>query len=150
MKTKELFYETLLPLSSKEERDTLFKSLITDEISRLFEEFFCKDVYLRNFYRDDPNRCLALRTDSNVYENTEGVGTTYQFDMTVDLHKVNTDSNASVHKVILNGIYVGISVGDRCQFHINNAIKAIELIRDNLSFFLSLNRRQYRIYPIGV
>ena len=149
MKTKPLFYETLLPLSSQEERDTLFKSLIADEISGLFEEFFRKDVYLRNFYRDDPGRYLALRANSNVYERVEDTGTTYLFDVTVDLYKAHAASNASVHKVILNGIYVGIAVGDRCQFHVNNAIKATELIRDNLSFFLSLNRRQYRIYPIG-
>lgn len=149
MKTKPLFYETLLPLSSKGERDTLFKSLIDDEISRLFEEFFSKDPYLRNFFKDDPNRCLALRTSSNVYERVEGTGTTYLFDVIVDLYKANAASNASVHKVILNGIYVGIAVGDRCQFCVNNAIKAIELIRDNLSFFLTLNRSQYRIYPIG-
>lgn len=149
MKTKPLFYETLLPLSSKEERDTLFKSLIDDEISRLFEEFFRKDEYLRNFYRDDPNRCLALRADSNIYERVEGVGTTYLFDVTIDLYKAHAASNAIVHKVTLNGLYVGIAVGDQCMFCVNNATRAIEMIRDNLSFFLSLNERQYRIYPIG-
>ena len=149
MNTKPLFYETLLPLSSKEERDTLFKSLIDDEISRLFEEFFSKDPYLRNFFKDDPNRCLALRVNDNIYESTEGTGTTYLFDVTVDLHEVNTDSNASVHKVTLNGLYVGVAVGDQCMFCVANATRAIEMIRDNLSFFLSLNGRQYRIYPIG-
>ena len=150
MKTKPLLYETLLPLSSKGERDNLFKSLIDVEISKLFEDFFRKDEYLRNFFKDDPNRCLALRVNDNIYERVEGTGTTYLFDVTVDLYKAHAASNAIVHKVILNGIYVGIAVGDCCQFHINNAIKATELIRDNLSFFLSLNRKQYRIYPIGV
>lgn len=150
MKTKELFYETLLPLSSKEERDTLFKSLIADEISRLFEEFFCKDVYLRNFYRDDPNRCLALRTDSNVYENTEGVGTTYLFDVTIDLYKAHAASNAIVHKVTLSGLYVGVAVGDQCMFCVDNATDAVRMIRDNLSYFLTFNGVQYRIYPMGV
>nr|DAX43083.1 MAG TPA: hypothetical protein [Caudoviricetes sp.] len=149
MKTKPLFYETLLPLSSKEERDTLFKSLIDDEISRLFEEFFSTDPYLRNFYRNDPNRCLALRANDNIYERVESAGTTYLFDVTIDLYKAHAASNASVHKVTLNGLYVGINVDDQCMFYVDNATKAIELIRDNLSFFLSLNERQYRIYPIG-
>ena len=150
MKTKPLFYETLLPLSSKEERDTLFKSLIADEISRLFEDFFRKDEYLRNFFKDDPNRCLALRTSSNVYERVEGTGTTYLFDVIVDLYKANAASNASVHKVILNGLYVGVAVGDKCMFCVDNVTDAVRMIRDNLSYFLTFNGAQYRIYPMGV
>lgn len=154
MKTKELFYETLLPLSSKGERDTLFKSLIADEISRLFEEFFSKDEYLRAYIRDNPNpnlalrpkSQLALRTSSNVYERVEDTGTVYLFDVIVDLYDTNATSNTSVHKVILNGLYVGIAVGDRCQFCVDDAIKVIELIRDNLAFFLCLNEKKYRIY----
>lgn len=150
MKTKPLLYETLLPLSSKEERDTLFKSLIDDEISRLFEEFFSTDPYLRNFYRDDPNRCLALRANSNIYERVEGVGTTYLFDVTVDLYKAHAASNAIVHKVTLNGLYVGVAVGDQCMFCVDNATDAVRMIRDNLSYFLTFNGVQYRIYPMGV
>nr|DAR85499.1 MAG TPA: hypothetical protein [Caudoviricetes sp.] len=150
MKTIPLFYETLLPLSSKGERDNLFKSLIDVEISRLFEDFFRKDEYLRNFFKDDPNRCLALRVNDDIYERVEGTGTTYLLDVTVDLYKAHAASNAIVHKVTLNGLYVGVAVGDQCMFYVDNATRAIEMIRDNLSFFLSLNRRQYRIYPIGV
>lgn len=145
MKTKELPYETLLPLSSKEERDTLFKSLIFDEISRLFEEFFRKDEYLRNFYRDDPNRCLALRVNDNIYERVEGTGTTYLFDVTVDLYKAHAASNAIVHKVTLSGLYVGAAVGDQCMFCVDNATDAVRMIRDNLSFFLRNNEKQYRV-----
>ena len=149
MKTIPLFYETLLPISGKGERDTLFKSLIDVEISRLFEDFFRKDEYLRNFFKDDPNRCLALRVNDDIYERVEGTGTTYLFDVTVDLYKAHAASNAIVHKVTLNGLYVGVAVGDQCMFCVDNATRAIEMIRDNLSFFLSLNGRQYRIYPIG-
>ena len=149
MKTIVLPKDTLLYFSDKGERDTLFKSLIADEIARLFKETFRTDPYLRNYFRDDPNRCLSLHTSSNVYESVDGAGTTYLIDVTADLYKVNTNSNVSVHKVTLNGLYAGIAVGDRCMFCVDNATKAIELIRDNLSFFLGLNGSQYRIYPIG-
>lgn len=149
MKTKPLLNETLLPLSSKEERDTLFKSLI-DEISRLFEDFFRKDGYLRNFYRNDPNRCLALRVNDNIYERVEGTGTTYLLDVTIDLYKAHAVSNTIVHKVTLSGLYVGVAVGDQCMFGVDNATDAVRMIRDNLSYFLTFNGVQYRIYPMGV
>ena len=145
MKTIPLFYETLHPLSSEGERDTLFKSLIGVEISRLFEDFFRKDEYLRNFFKDDPNRCLALRVNDNIYERVEGTGTTYLFDVTVDLYKAHAASNAIVHKVTLNGLYVGIAVGGQCMFCVDNATKAVEMIRDNLSFFLRNNEKQYHV-----
>nr|DAW44832.1 MAG TPA: hypothetical protein [Caudoviricetes sp.] len=150
MKTIPLFYETLLPLSNKEERDTLFKSLIDVEISRLFEDFFRKDEYLRNFFKDDPNRCLALRVNDNIYERVEGTGTTYLFDVTIDLYKAHAASNAIVHKVTLSGLYVGVAVGDQCMFCVDNATDAVRMIRDNLSYFLTFNGVQYRIYPMGV
>lgn len=144
MRREELFYETLLPLSSQGERDTLFKSLIDGEISKLFEETFYKDEYLINLLRDDPNRCLALRASSNIYERVESTGTAYLFDVTIDLYRAHAASNASVHKVILNGIYVGKAEGIRCLFYVDNAKSAINLIRDNLAFFLRNNEKQYR------
>lgn len=144
MRREELFYETLLPLSSQGERDTLFKSVIADEISRLFEETFNTDEYLGIYLKDNPRLHLALRASSNVYERLEGGDTCYLFDVIVDLYKAHAASNASVHKVILNGIYVGKAEGIRCLFYVDNAKLAIGLIKDNLSFFLRNNEKQYR------
>ena len=143
MRREELFYETLLPLSSQGERDTLFKSLIADEISRILEESFSTDEYLKLHLKDNPRLHLALRSSSNVYERVEGRDTYYLFDVIVDLYKANAASNASVHKVILNGIYVGKAEGIRCLFYVDNAKSAIDLIRGNLSFFLRNNEKQY-------
>jgi len=145
MRREELFYETLLPLSSQGERDTLFKSLIDDEISRLFEESFSTDEYLSIYLKDNPRLHLALRSSSNVYERVEGRDTCYLFDIIIDLYKAHAASNASVHKVILNGIYVGKAEGIRCLFYVDNAKSAIDLIRDNLAFFLRNNEKQYRV-----
>lgn len=145
MRREELFYETLLPLSSQGERDTLFKSLIDDEISRLFEEFFSTDEYLSIYLKDNPRLHLALRSSSNVYERVEGRDTCYLFDIIIDLYKAHAASNASVHKVILNGIYVGKAEGIRCLFYVDNVKSTINLIRDNLSFFLRNNEKQYRV-----
>nr|DAK20179.1 MAG TPA: hypothetical protein [Caudoviricetes sp.] len=144
MRREELFYETLLPLSSQGERDTLFKSLIDDEISRLFEESFSTDEYLSIYLKDNPRLHLALRSSSNVYERVEGRDTCYLFDIIIDLYKAHAASNASVHKVILNGIYVGKAEGIRCLFYVDNVKSTINLIRDNLSFFLCNNEKQYR------
>ena len=144
MKTKELFYETLPPLSSEGEKDTLFKSLIADEISRLFEEFFSTDGYLGVYFKDDPNRHLALRVSSNVYERVEGTGTCYLFDVIIDLYKAHAASNAIVHKVMLNGIYAGKAEDNQCLFYVDNIKEVVRLIRDNLSFFLCNNEKQYR------
>lgn len=145
MRREELFYETPHPLSSQGERDTLFKSLIADEISRVLEESFSTDEYLKLHLKDNPRLHLALRTSSNVYERVEGRGTFYLFDVIVDLYKANAASNASVHKVILNGIYVGKAEGIRCLFYVDNAKSAIDLIRENLAFFLRNNEKQYHV-----
>jgi len=145
MRREELFYETLLPLSSQGERDTLFKSLIADEISRILEESFSADGYLSTYLKDNPRLHLALRSSSNVYERVEGRDTYYLFDVIVDLYKANAVSNTSVHKVILNGIYVGKAEGIRCLFYVDNAKSAIDLIRDNLSFSLRNNEKQYHV-----
>ena len=145
MRREELFYETLLPLSSQGERDTLFKSLIDDEISRLFEESFSTDGHLSIYLKDNPRHHLALRSSSNVYERVEGRGTYYLFDVIIDLYKAHAASNATVHKVILNGIYVGKAESSRCLFYVDNAKSAIDLIRGNLSFFLRNNDKQYCI-----
>lgn len=144
MKTKVLPYETLLPLSDKGERDTLFKNLIVDEISGLFEEFFSTDEYLSVYFKDDPNRCLALRVNSDIYERLEGTGTCYLFDITIDLYKAHAASNAIVHKVTLNGIYAGKAEDNQCLFYVDNIKEVVRLIRDNLSFFLCNNEKQYR------
>ena len=144
MRREELFYETLLPLSSQGERDTLFKSLIADEISRVLEDSFSADEYLGTHLKDNPRLHLALRSSSNVYERVEGRDTYYLFDIIVGLHKAGATSNASVHKVILNGIYVGKAESSRCLFYVDNAKSAIDLIRGNLSFFLRNNDKQYR------
>lgn len=143
MRREELFYETLLPLSSQGERDTLFKSLIADEISRVLEESFSTDEYLGAHLKDNPRLHLALRSSSNVYERVEGRDTCYLFDVIIDLYKAHAASNASVHKVILNGIYVGKAEGIRCLFYVDNVKSTIDLIRDNLSFFLRNNEKQY-------
>ena len=145
MRREELFYETLLPLSSQGERDTLFKSLVADEISRVLEESFNEDEYLKLHLKDNPRLHLALRSSSNAYERVEGRDTYYLFDVIVDLYKANAASNASVHKVILNGIYVGKAEGIRCLFYVDNVKSAIGLIKDNLSFFLRNNEKQYRV-----
>ena len=145
MRREELFYETLLPLSSQGERDTLFKSLIADEISRILEESFSADEYLGTHLKDNPRLHLALRTSSNVYERVEGSDTYYLFDIIIDLYKAHAASNASVHKVILNGIYVGKAEGIRCLFYVDNVMSAIGLIRDNLAFFLRNNEKQYHV-----
>ena len=145
MRREELFYETLLPLSSQGERDTLFKSLIADEISRILEESFSTDGYLSIYLKDNPRLHLALRSSSNVYERVEGRDTYYLFDVIIDLYKAHAASNASVHKVILNGIYVGKAEGIRCLFYVDNVKSTINLIRDNLSFFLRNNEKQYRV-----
>lgn len=145
MRREELFYETLLPLSSQGERDTLFKSLIADGISRVLEESFSTDEYLSIYLKDNPRLHLALRSSSNVYERVEGRDTYYLFDVIVDLYKASATSSASVHKVILNGIYVGKAEGIRCLFYVDNAKSAIGLIKDNLSFFLRNNEKQYCI-----
>ena len=145
MRREELFYETLLPLSSQGERDTLFKSLIADEISRILEESFNADEYLGLYLKDNPRLHLALRSSSNVYERVEGRDTYYLFDIIIDLYKAHAASNASVHKVILNGIYVGKAEGIRCLFYVDNVKSTINLIRDNLSLFLRNNEKQYRV-----
>lgn len=145
MRREELFYETLLPLSSQGERDTLFKSLIADEISRVLEESFSTDEYLSLHLKDNPRLHLALRSSSNVYERVGGRDTYYLFDIIIDLYKAHAASNASVHKVILNGIYVGKAEGTRCLFYVDNVKSAIDLIRDNLSFFLRNNEKQYHV-----
>lgn len=144
MRREELFYETLLPLSSQGERDTLFKSLIADEISRILEESFSTDGYLSVYFKDDPTRHLALRVNSNIYERLEGTGTCYLFDITIDLYKAHAASNAIVHKVMLNGIYAGKAEDNQCLFYTDNIKEVVRLIRDNLSFFLCNNEKQYR------
>lgn len=145
MRREELFYETLHPLSSQGERDTLFKNLIADEISRILEESFSTDGHLSTYLKDNPRLHLALRSSSNVYERVEGRDAYYLFDIIIDLYKAHAVSNASVHKVILNGIYVGKAEGIRCLFYVDNTKSAIDLIRGNLSFFLRNNDKQYCI-----
>ena len=144
MRREELFYETLLPLSSQGERDTLFKSLIDDEISKLFEGSFSEDEYLGLYLKNNPRLHLALRASSNVYERVEGGDTFYLFDVIIDLHKAHAASNASVHKVMLNGIYAGKAEDNQCLFYVDNIKEVVRLIRDNLSFFLCNNEKQYR------